>query len=192
MFWLTAMRSVSAFKSRKPGALRLLKGKINVCFQEAVMKKVTFLPLPSDHVKALRSGGRDAYGCLPERTISDGKGNPCRHCPGLIPKGAGMLILACRPFDELQPHAETGPIFLCADECQPWAGDGLPPMLESPDYLLKGYTADQRIRYGTGKIVAKDEISSCAAELLACDDISFVDVRSARNNCFQTRIVRAS
>lgn len=143
------------------------------------MGKARFTPLPSDVVKTLRSGGTDAYGCLPERKISDGQGNPCRHCLGLIPKGAEMLILAYRPFDELQPYAETGPIFLCAAECKPWADAGFPPMLDSPDYLLKGYTTVQRICYGTGKIVARDEIAIYAEELLAREEISFVDVRSA-------------
>lgn len=155
------------------------------------MSQIKFLPLSTDRVNALRSGGRDAYDCLPERTISDGAGNPCRHCLDFIPKGAAMLILAYRPFDTAQPYAETGPIFLCAEACKAWSGKGVPPMLDSPDYLLKGYTADQRIRYGTGKIVAKAEIASYAADLLARDEISFVDVRSARNNCFLTRIVRA-
>lgn len=154
------------------------------------MDKIKFLPLPSDKVDALRNGGRDAYDCLPERAISDGQGNPCRHCLGFVARGAGMLILACRPFDKAQPYAETGPIFLCAEECEPWSGTGIPPMLDSPDYLLKGYTADQRIRYGTGKIVARDDIADYAARLLDRDEISFVDVRSARNNCFQLRIVR--
>ncbi|MDR0808796.1 MAG: DUF1203 domain-containing protein [Gemmobacter sp.] len=154
------------------------------------MEKIKFLPLPSDKVNALRNGGRDAYDCLPEHAVSDGEGNPCRHCLDFIPKGAGMLILAWRPFDGVQPFAETGPIFLCADACKPWSGAGIPPILTSPDYLLKGYTADQRIRYGTGKVVARSEVASYAAELLARDEISFVDLRSARNNCFQTRIVR--
>ena len=155
------------------------------------MDQITFLPLSSDRVSALRSGGRDAYDCLPERAVSDGAGNPCRHCLDFIPKGAEMLILAYRPFDRAQPYAETGPIFLCAGACDAWSGLGLPPMLDSPDYLLKGYTADQRICYGTGKIVAKAEIASYAAQLLAREEISFVDVRSARNNCYQVRIVRA-
>lgn len=102
-----------------------------------------------------------------------------------------MLVLAYRPFDALQPYAETGPIFLCADECKQWSGTGLPPILtSSPDYLLKGYTADQRINYGTGRVVTKHEIETYAAELLDRPEISFVDVRSARNNCFQLRIVR--
>ncbi len=155
------------------------------------MAKIRFLPLPGDKVGALRNGGRDAYDCVPEHAISDGSGNPCRHCLNFISKGAGMLIVAYRPFDHLQPYAETGPIFLCADACERWSGEGIPPILGSPDYLLKGYTADQRIRYGTGKIVAKGEITAYAAELLDRDDISFLDVRSARNNCFQVRIMRS-
>lgn len=102
-----------------------------------------------------------------------------------------MLILAYRPFDALQPYAETGPIFLCADTCQPWPGTGLPPVLTSSRvYLLKGYTAEERIRYGTGKIVDKNDIATYAAGLLERPEISFVDMRSARNNCFQARIFR--
>ena len=51
------------------------------------------------------------------------------------------------------PYAETGPVFLCADLCTVWS-DGVPPILTtSPDYLVKGYTADDRILYGTGAIV---------------------------------------
>ncbi|WP_104491406.1 DUF1203 domain-containing protein [Paracoccus denitrificans] len=157
------------------------------------MAKIKFLPLPSDKVDELRNGGRDAYDCAPERVRSSGSRNPCRHCLDFVPRDAEMLILAYRPFDHVQPYAETGPIFLCADECAAWAGAGVPPILtSSPDYLLKGYTAEQRIRYGTGRVVAKEDVAAYAAELLDRDDISFVDVRSARNNCFQVRIVRSA
>ena len=69
---------------------------------------------------------------------------------------------------------------------------GLPPILRtSPDYLLKGYSADHRILYGTGRIVARDAIEPYAEEVLARPEVACIDVRSARNNCFQTRIVRA-
>lgn len=156
------------------------------------MCDVTLLPLPTDLVSALRAGAGDAYGNPAERAISDGSGNPCRHCLDMIPKSAGMLILAHRPFGALQPYAETGPIFLCADDCAPWSGEGLPPMFASPDYLVKGYTDQERIRYGTGKIVPREEILSYAAKLLEREDISFVDVRSARNNCYHARVVRAA
>lgn len=58
------------------------------------------------------------------------------------------------------------------------------------DYLLKGYTADHRIRYGTGRVVAKGDLAAYAQSFLDDPAIAFVDVRSARNTCFQCRIVR--
>ena len=42
------------------------------------MFKIT--ALPTDEVRALQAGGPDAYGTAPERVISTGAGNPCRHC----------------------------------------------------------------------------------------------------------------
>lgn len=101
-----------------------------------------------------------------------------------------MLICAARPFTTLQPYAETGPIFLCADACTPYADDGLPPVLQtSPDYLVKAYGPDARIVYGTGQITASEAIDSYAATLLSRAEITYVDARSARNNCFLTWIV---
>ena len=143
-------------------------------------------------VDAARAGGPDANGQPAEHALSDGAGNPCRSCLRDVPKGANMLILAARPFPELQPYAETGPIFLCAEPCMPWAGDGLPPILaSSPDYLLKGYSSDNRIVYGTGAVVAKNLLAVYAAEVLSDTRVAYVDVRSSRNNCFQTRITAA-
>ena len=156
------------------------------------MTQLIFHPLPHDTVSALRAGQPDAYGLAPEHSISSGDGMPCRSCLGNIPEGAGMLILAHRPFSALQPYAETGPIFLCAEDCTPFNREGIPPILTtSAGYLLKGYTADERIHYGTGKIVPPADIAAYASELLSREEIAFVDVRSASNNCFMTRITRA-
>ena len=122
----------------------------------------------------------------------ESQGNPWGHCLNFIPEGAGMLICAHRPFSSLQPYAETGPIFLCADDCPRFEDAGVPPVLtSSPDYLLKGYRADERIFYGTGRVVAQADLPGYAATLLKDHEVAFVDVRSARNNCFQARIMRA-
>lgn len=150
-------------------------------------------PLDSGLAATLRSGGPDANGQPPERgAIASGKGEPCRHCLRNVPEGREYLILAHRPFPAPQPYAETGPIFLCADPCEAWAGDDRPPILRtSTDYLLKGYTHGHRILYGTGGIVPQEEVESYAVGLLDDPRIAYVDVRSARNNCFQLRIRRA-
>ena len=147
-----------------------------------------FTALSTDQARHYRSGGPDANGQPPERTVAQGPGNPCRHCLGRIPDGAPMLVLAHRPFSTVQPYAEVGPIFLCADDCPQGGGAALPAMLDSPDYILRGYGSDERIIYGTGGVVPTSSIPARAADLLADPRVAFVHIRSARNNCFQCRV----
>jgi hypothetical protein len=149
-----------------------------------------FSPIPTPLVRAYQSGGLDANGQVPERQISDGDGNPCRHCLDLIPKGAEMLVMAHRPFPAPQPYAEVGPIFLCADACEAGGGAAMPQILESPTYIVRGYGPDDRIVYGTGAVVATEALPEEAARRLEDPRIAYVHVRSARNNCFQVRIDR--
>ena len=152
----------------------------------------TIQALPTAEVRAYQAGASDAYGNPPEQAISTGTGNPCRHCLRHIPEGAPMLILAHRPFDALHPYAETGPIFLCADACERHSGSDLPEVLtSSPDYLIKGYGADDRIVYGTGAVEPSDHITDAVARIFARADVAYIHVRSARNNCYQARIDRA-
>ncbi len=152
---------------------------------------IRFTPIPTQTARAYQAGQPDANGQLPEQHVSDGPGNPCRHCLQMIPAGAGMLVLAHRPFPAPQPYAEVGPIFLCADPCQPAGGAEMPEILASPDYIVRGYSAEDRIVYGTGGVIATPAIPDRAAALLEDPRVAYVHVRSARNNCFQLRIDRA-
>ncbi len=149
-----------------------------------------FAAIPTEVVRAYQAGGLDANGQQPERAVSDGGGNPCRHCLKMIPEGAGMLILAHRPFPALQPYAEVGPIFLCADACEAGGGAERPEVLASPEYIVRGYGMDDRIVYGTGGVVATGTIPARAEALLDDPRVAYVHVRSARNNCYQVRIDR--
>lgn len=149
-----------------------------------------FLAMPTQVVRAYQAGGLDANGQVPERVVSDGGGNPCRHCLKLIPEGAAMLVLAHRPFPAPQPYAEVGPIFLCADACKAGGGEEMPEMLAASDYIVRGYGPDDRIVYGTGGVVATGAIAARARELFGDPRVTYVHVRSARNNCYQCRIDR--
>ena len=151
---------------------------------------ILFQALPTETVRALQQGGPDAYGMKPERKISDGDGVPCRHCLANVAAGEAYLILAYRPFPVVQPYAETGPIFLHAEECPRAAETGELPELftRTKDYILRGYGADDRIVYGTGAVTRTPEIPGRAAELLERADVAYVHMRSAKNNCYQCRI----
>ena len=152
---------------------------------------IHFTPIPTKVIRRYQSGGLDANGQPAEVHISDGGGNPCRHCLAMIPKGAKMLVLAHRPFPAPQPYAEIGPIFLCADACQPGGSAQVPAMLDSADYIIRGYDQKDRIVYGTGAVTPTAQIPARAADLLADPRVAYVHVRSARNNCFQCRIDKA-
>ncbi|GAA2822095.1 uncharacterized protein DUF1203 [Aminobacter aminovorans] len=151
---------------------------------------IIFHGLPTEAVRALQQGGADAYGMKPERRVSDGDGVPCRHCLTNVAAGKGYLILAYRPFPAVQPYAETGPIFLHAEECPraPEAAE-LPELFtRTRDYILRGYSADDRIVYGTGAVTPTPEIRERAETLLQRPDVAYVHMRSAKNNCYQCRI----
>jgi hypothetical protein len=157
------------------------------------MHPIVFRAMPSDEARHLQNGGADAYGAAPERLVSDGNGVPCRHCLQDVAKGEDYLILAYRPFPALQPYAETGPIFLHAEACERAPGQNETPamLMRREAHLIKGYGHDDRIVYGTGKIVRSAELANEAAKILQRDDVAYVHARSALNNCYTCRVDRS-
>ena len=153
---------------------------------------IAFHPISTELARAYQAGGPDACGMVPERRVSAGDGVPCRHCLQMVPAGAPGLVLAHRPFPALQPYGETGPVFLCAGPCGaavPVAE--VPAMLDPPTCILRGYGADNRIVYGTGRVMATGDLLAAAMALLARPELDHAHVRSAANNCFQVAVHRS-
>ena len=157
------------------------------------MTRPLFIAMPTEAARAYQAGKPDANGQAPERHISDGDGVPCRHCLNTIAKGDPYLIIAYRPFPDPQPYAEVGPIFLHAEKCERYEkSTDMPPILrDKAQYLIRGYGQDDRIKYGTGQSVPPAELADTAARLLEREEIAYVHVRSATNNCYQCRIEQA-
>lgn len=153
---------------------------------------IRFVALETDLVRHLQNSGVDANGHAPERQISDGNNIPCRHCLTDVAAGKAYLILAHRPFPEPQPYAEQGPIFLHAEPCarRPESTE-LPPILDSPRYIVRGYDDRDRIVYGSGRISETDDIVAEVEKMFEDPRITYAHVRSATNNCYQCRIERA-
>jgi Protein of unknown function (DUF1203) len=158
--------------------------------------RIRFEAMATDVARGYQAGGLDAYGRVPERRTAAANGQfrvPCRHCLTDVAPGDDYLVLAYRPFATLQPYTETGPIFLHANACERHpSAEQMPEYLRrSSQMIVRGYSADERIVYGTGAVVATDRIAETAAALLAREDVAFVHVRSASNNCYQCRIDRS-
>ncbi|TCP90910.1 MULTISPECIES: DUF1203 domain-containing protein [unclassified Rhizobium] len=157
------------------------------------MTKIRFTAMPTDDAMHIWNGGADAYGLTPERFVSDGDGNPCRHCLEHIAGDEPALLFAYRAFPTPQAFAETGPIFLHAAPCTRYAAEEcLPPILSSPDYIVRGYDHADRIVYGSGAVTPTTDIINRASDILERLDIAYVHVRSSRNNCYHCRIDRAA
>lgn len=157
------------------------------------MNEIRFVAMPTEDTRALQAGAADANGQPPERRISDGDGVPCRHCLDYVAEGDPFLTLAYRPFPAPQPYAELGPIFLHAEACPRHAPSAeLPPVLGAVErVLVRGYGADDRIVYGTGKVVPTAGLRDEATTLLGRAEVAYLHVRSASNNCYACRIERA-
>jgi hypothetical protein len=116
--------------------------------------------------------------------------NPCRHCLGLIAEGDRKLVLAYRPFDALQPYAETGPIFLHKDPCARCESDVLPAWFDYLDpAIVRGYGEDHWIRYDTGDVVPGRELTAACRAILSDATVAYVHIRS-KYNCFQCLVDR--
>ncbi len=138
----------------------------------------------------LRAGGPDAYGHPALIRRAEGVANPCRHCLGLIAEGDDKLVLAYRPFESRHPYAETGPIFLHRHACQRYESTTLPGWFTFMDpAIIRGYGADDWIRYDTGDVVAGRDLTDACLRILADETIAYVHIRS-KYNCFQCRVDR--
>jgi hypothetical protein len=153
--------------------------------------RFTVRGISSDEVQQIREGGADANGQPARTRIAKGLANPCRHCLTLIAPGDEKLVLAYRPFEALQPYAETGPIFLHKGRCERYESDLLPPWFDYMDpAIIRGYGTDDWIRYDTGDVVSGKALAATCQRILADETIAYIHIRS-KYNCFQCRVDRA-
>lgn len=147
--------------------------------------------IPTPQATHIWNGGADAHGQAPVRIPARGGANPCRHCLQLIPDGQDKLVLAHRPFAQAQPYAETGPVFLHAQPCEPYMSDRLPGWFSdlSPA-LVRGYDERDWIVYESAEVVDGRAILEACQRILGDPRTAYVHVRS-KFNCYQCRVERA-
>lgn len=158
------------------------------------MTDIIFTPIPTSVAQNWWEGGPDEHGNPLETRISDG-GAPCRHCLKNIKEGKLVLLGAYKPFSSTGHFAETGPIFICSDPCERFAGEKniVPPAVAGREtFIIRGYSADEKIDYRTGQIVNVLDLQNTAEQIFAHKDVAFIHLRSAAYTCFTTRIDRSN
>lgn len=158
------------------------------------MSTLKFIPIPTEHARAIQRGELDSNGQMPERRAEGG--GPCRHCLKPIEPNEEMLIIGYRPFPKPQPYAEIGPIFLHASECTPYEDvSNLPPMFNQIGdslMIVRGYDHDNRIIYDAAAVITIDELAPCCEKLLSKSKVVYLHIRFAATNCYQFRVESGS
>ena len=151
---------------------------------------IRFQGIETSEFERLRDGGADANGQPPLRRRAEGLENPCRHCLQMIPEGEEKLVLAYRPFEELHPYSEVGPIFLHTTACERYDGAEPPWWFEyMQPALVRGHRKGEWIAYDRSAAVPGGEIAERCEAVLCDPEIAFVQVRS-KYGCFQCRVER--
>lgn len=109
------------------------------------------------------------------------------------PHQSSNFIIPCHcraPFDELQPYAETGPIFLKKDSYERYDSNVMPTWLDHFEpAIIRGYNEQHYIRYDTGQVLAGKELSTACRNILMDATIVYLLVLANVQNWFQPWVI---
>jgi hypothetical protein len=153
------------------------------------MTTFRYRPLDDDTVRESRETLRDAHGNALHVQISESDGNACRSCLRLTPHGTALILLAHRPFTTGGPYAETGPVFVHAEPCEPYrTNDEFPADFLSRTLVFRAYDTKGSIHDAT--LAAGDEADATLTRLFSEPEVAAVHVRSPAWGCFQFAVER--
>ncbi len=155
------------------------------------MSGYRFVGLDSHYTQTLRTRRRDAFGQPIEVFPTEDPEMPCRHCLNEIGLEKEVLVLSHRPFPQPGPYSEVGPIFICDSVCTRFeTAEEIPPVIATRKVVLRGYTARDRINYGSAELVEGRGAAPVIRRLLADPENAYLHVRTALNGCFLARVER--
>jgi hypothetical protein len=151
----------------------------------------TFRYLPIDDALAhrIRATMLDDHGNALHVRVSDGDGNPCRSCLRLTESGSRLILFALRPFTTDGPYAETGPVFIHAEECASYADiDRFPEEFRARRLTFRAYDTRGDIHDAT--VAEGADAEAVLQRLFANGDVAEVHVRNPAWGCYDFRVVR--
>ena len=114
---------------------------------------------------------------------------PCRHCLRWAQPGERLILFPFAAIPPGRPYSESGPIFVHAEGCEPYAA-----MCEYPaDFrngrVMRAYNSSFDMI--DAQVVNGSEPEPIIEKLFQNPETAFVDARSVTRGCFTFRIQRA-
>ena len=153
------------------------------------MTTFRYNPIDDETVRAVRETLHDAHGNALHVRTSANDSAPCRSCLRITPRGTRLILFAHRPFTTNGPYAETGPVFVHADACEPYrAHDVFPPDFRPRRLVFRAYDAGGSIFDAT--LADGADAEQTLAQLFANDAVRMVHVRNPAWGCFDFTVER--
>ena len=145
--------------------------------------------LPQEVASYVRETGCDPKWGHPAVTQPATGFGPCRLCLRTFREGEEMRTLFT--YDSYAGVAEfpqPGPVYIHADDCDRFEGDGFPPDLRALKLTFEGVAAGPRVV--ALERTHGDDVENVIEHLLALSDVDYVNVRNTEAGCFVARIAR--
>lgn len=148
-------------------------------------------PIARDITTAVRTTRRSPqYGHPVHRERAQGTG-PCREClsPFAVQRD-DRLLFTYNPFGDPESVSQPGPVFIHAEACTPFSGEGYPEGLGSLPVLAEAHMRDGA--RSAPRAIVPDEASGILSALLDDSRVLFLHLRHAEAGCFIARVDRAA
>ena len=129
------------------------------------------------------------FGKLPaSSSIATGYG-PCRSCLKTFRQGQDERIyITYDPFGGRSDLPLPGPVFIHADGCEAFAGEGFPQTLLSIPMIFEGYGEQSRLV--ASERVKTERLDEQIIQMLENPEVEVIHIRNAEAGCFIARIER--
>ena len=156
--------------------------------------RLKIVPLPSEVAETVRATMKSTGYGFPAYRQPPGKGRaPCRHCLKLI-EDEELILFTYDAFYGLGVPPLPGPVYIHAEVCFPFGGDGrLPGAYRGQPLTLEAFGENRR-RLGERRI---DELldgsnpDQVLEQLFDEPGVRYVHVRSTSAGCYLFRVERA-
>ena len=145
--------------------------------------------LPTEVAVHVRQHGRDPiWGHVALTEPATGFG-PCRLCLRTFREGEEMRTLfTYDTYAGVAEFPQPGPVYIHADGCDPYDGNGFPPDLRGLELTFEGIAEGPRVI--ALERTEGGDVEGVIERLLDVPEVEFVNVRNTRAGCFVARIDR--
>ena len=147
--------------------------------------------IPQDVARYVRESGRDPIWGHPALTeLATGFG-PCRLCLHTFRTGEERRTLfTYDSYTDVAEFPQPGPVYIHADDCERYGGEGFPPDLLDLELTFEGVSAGPRVV--ALERTQGDGVEAAVASLFGVPEVEYVNVRNTDAGCFVARVDRAA